>query len=171
MWVSSGITVGRPSPAGNRPAAVSGLQSNPSVVRPFDIRSSGKRRSSSSATLRKAAGSCWIVCQIRASSTASYSWPIDIPRGGDSHPIDLWMAVKQFIREPLRRFRDDLQFPNYRVNRLSFHAKNLEVEAGGKSSDRIDVVDDVGQPLSRILRRSSPHSKPQCSGARGALRL
>ena len=79
--------------------------------------------------------------------------PIDIPRGGDSHPIDLWMAVKQFIGEPPRRFGDDLQCPNYRVNRLSFHAKSLEVEAGGKSSDRIDVVDDVGQPLSRILSR------------------
>ena len=79
--------------------------------------------------------------------------PIDIPRGGDSRPIDLWMAVKQLIREPPRRFSDDLQCPNYRVKRLSFHAKNLVVEAGGKGSDRIDVVDDIGQPLSRILRR------------------
>jgi len=79
--------------------------------------------------------------------------PIDIPRRGDTRPIDLSMAVKQLIREPSRRFRDDLQCPNYRVNRLSFHAKSLEVEAGGKSGDRIDVVDDVGQPLSRILRR------------------
>src|ERR1035441_3569716 len=81
--------------------------------------------------------------------------PIDIPRGGDSHPIDLWMAVKQFIGEPPRRFGDDLQCPNYRVNRLSFHAKDLEVEAGGKSSDRIDVVDDIGQPLSGHARITS----------------
>jgi hypothetical protein len=79
--------------------------------------------------------------------------PIDIPRGGDSRPIDLWMTALQFLRKPSRRFRDDLQRPNDRVNRLSFHAKSLEVEAGGKSSDRIDVVDDVGQPLSRILSR------------------
>jgi hypothetical protein len=92
--------------------------------------------------------------------------PIDIPRGGDSHPIDLWMAVKQFIREPPRRFRDDLQCPNYSVNRLSFHAKNLEVEAGGKSSDHIDVVDDIRQPLSRILRRHESDRAECWPGAR-----
>ena len=92
--------------------------------------------------------------------------PIDNPRGGDSHPIDLRMAVKQFIGEPPRRFGDDLQCPNYRVKRLSFHAKNLVVEAGGKGSDRIDVVDDIGQPLSRILRRHESGRAKCWPGAR-----
>jgi len=86
-----------------------GLQSNPSVVRPFDIRWSGKRRSSSSATLRRAARSRWDRVPDQSFIYCFILMPIDNPRGGDSHPIDLRMAVKQFIGEPPRRFRDDLQ--------------------------------------------------------------
>ena len=77
--------------------------------------------------------------------------PIDIPGGGDSSPIDFRMTVKQVTREPSQRFRDDFQCANYRVNRLSVRAKSLEVEVSRKGIDRIDVVNDVGQPLSRIL--------------------
>src|ERR1017187_1860931 len=81
---------------------------------------------------------------------------IYVPRRGDSRPIDLRVPLEQLIGKPPRRFRDDLQCPHYRINRLSFHTKSLEVELSGKSSDRIDVVFDVGKALSRILRRHEP---------------
>jgi hypothetical protein len=35
--------------------------------------------------------------------------PVDIPCGGDSRPVYLRMPQEQFLREPPRRFRDDLQ--------------------------------------------------------------
>jgi hypothetical protein len=66
--------------------------------------------------------------------------PIDIPGGGDSRPVNLPMSQKQILRQPPRRFRDNLQCANHRVNRLSVGAKSFEVESRGKSTDRIDIV-------------------------------
>lgn len=40
---------------------------------------------------------------------------------------------------------------NYRVNRLAVAAKSLEVESPSESMDRVDVVNDVRQPLSGFL--------------------
>ena len=55
--------------------------------------------------------------------------PVDIPCGGDSRPVYLRMPQDQLLREPPRRFRDDLQRANYRVNCLSVGGKTLKVES------------------------------------------
>src|SRR5437879_13860982 len=82
--------------------------------------------------------------------------PIDMPGGGDSPPVNLPISQKQILRQPPRRFRDNLKCANHRVNRLSVGARSLEVESRGEITDRIDIVNDVRQPLRRILRRHEP---------------
>src|SRR2546425_4978918 len=95
--------------------------------------------------------------------------PIDIPGGGDCRPVDLRMPVEQIIREPPRSFRDDLECANDGVNRLSVGTKSLEVKFCGKGFDRVDVIDDISQPLGRILRRHEPCRAEYWPGAEASV--
>jgi hypothetical protein len=103
---------------------------------------------------------------MKASSTASYFVPIDIPGGRDGRPINFRMSVEQINGKVTRCLRDDLQCAHYRVNRFSVGPKGWKVESKSEPTDRIDVVNDVGQPLSGIPRRHELRRAKYLPGAK-----
>src|ERR1035441_7884334 len=80
-------------------------------------------------------------------------------------PVDLGMPICQLAGKPPRCLRDNLQSANHGVNRLSVVAESGEIELGGESLDRVNVVDDVTETLSRVLRR---HGSRRAECYRGA---
>lgn len=96
--------------------------------------------------------------------------PIDIPGGSESRPVDLRMALDYVvIREAARSLRDDFECSHHCVNRLSICSECLEIQAGDKGADRIEVLDDVDQSLGRFLKgmncivqNAGLEQRPQC---------
>src|SRR4051812_2245478 len=81
---------------------------------------------------------------------------VNVSGGRDRNPVNLPMTLLQFMRESPRCLRYYLESANDCVHgSLGWH-KSLKIEARCKGTDHIDVVDDVRQPLSRILRRHQP---------------
>ena len=66
--------------------------------------------------------------------------PVDVASRGDGPPVDLGMPICQLAGKPPRCLRDNLQSANHGVNRLSVHAESREVELGGESLDRVNIV-------------------------------
>src|ERR1039458_10729504 len=77
--------------------------------------------------------------------------PVDVASRGDGHLVNFGVPTYQLVGKPPRRLQDNLQSANDGVDRLSVVAEGREIELGGESLDRVNVVDDVTQTLSRVL--------------------
>jgi len=80
--------------------------------------------------------------------------PVHVARCGNSRPVDRGIPVLQLLGEPPRRFRNHLEGASHGVNRLAITAKLPLAHTADEGFNRVDVVQDVAQPLAGILHKT-----------------